>query len=235
MRKGNEGQTNDLLIGTVTAILVLLVSLVVGKALDLLDLKTVAIGTFICIVIVLGIVGLFHVIEHASHKDEIDIVVKRLNELIPPTGFSWLLSDAGLIDMESKVKCKEVWIISPDLSHDTVRADIQRAVKKNIKRGVTYTYILPKTEAISALLPSLRNLFASNDSQLKVTQIPEEGFRYLTIRHIAIYNPNMENDNAPQVFIELPIKGCGYWAEIAQDAGIALTGRIKKLIKEESI
>lgn len=227
-------ETNDLLIGTVTAVLVLLVSLVVGKALDLLNLKTVAIGISICIVIILGIVGLFYVIEHTNHRDEIDSIVKRLKEIIPATAFPWLRSDGELMDIESRIKCKEIWIVSPDLSHDTVRADIQRAVKKNIKRGVAYTYILPKTEAMNTLLPALRKLFASNINQLKIKQIPEETFRYLTIRHIAIYNPCMDDDNAPQVFIELPIKGYGYWAETSQDVGIALTGRIRKLLEEES-
>jgi hypothetical protein len=228
-------ETNDLLIGTATAILVLLVSLVVGKALDLLDLKTVLIGTAICVVIVLGIVGLFYIVEHMSHKEEIDSLVKRLKEIIPATVFPWLRSDAEMMEIESRVKCKEVWVVSPDLSHDTVRADIQRAVKKNIKRGITYTYILPKTEAINALLPALRNLFASSINQLKVKQIPENVFRSLTIRHMVIYNPCMDDDNAPQVFIELPVKGYGYWIEVYQDAGIALTGRIRTLIEEESV
>jgi len=59
-------------------------------------------------------------------------------------------------------------------------------------------------------------------------------FRSLTIRHVAIYNPCMEDDSVPQVFIELPIKGYGYWVEVGQDIGLALTGRIRRLIEDES-
>src|SRR5215208_5413474 len=108
-------ETNDLLIGKATAILVLLVSLVVGKVLDLLDLKTVLTGTAICTFIVLGIVGSFYLVEHTSHKEEIESLVKRLQGIIPATVFPWLRSDAEMMDIESRVKCKEIWVVSPDL------------------------------------------------------------------------------------------------------------------------
>lgn len=98
---------------------------------------------------------------------------------------------------------------------------------------MSYTYIIPNSEKINALLPALRNLFGPAINQLRIKQIPEEDFRRLTVGHIAIYNPNMEGRNAPLVFLELPIENRGYWVKVDQDAALGLTGRFRMIVENE--
>jgi hypothetical protein len=234
-------ELDDLLIGTATATLVLLISLMVGKLLDLLEMRVFIVGVAIFFFVVVGIVGLVHLmsrtehrkeVEHVTttHLEEIEVLLKGLRMLVPPTGFPWLVSDAELIAIEGKALGEEVWIVSPDLAHDTVRADIQKAVRKNLKRGLNYTYIVPNNERITALLPALETLFSSQVNRLRVVRVTDEVFRGLAIRHIAIYNPCVSGDEAPHAYLELPIQGSGFWVKLSEEHALTLTGRVRQLL-----
>src|ERR1051325_7983943 len=71
---------------------------------------------------------------------------------------SWLYSDDDLAQIEAESNGNTIWIISPDLANVTGKAVIIDAVEKNIKRGITYTYIVPESDTINGVLPGLISL-----------------------------------------------------------------------------
>jgi hypothetical protein len=163
------------------------------------------------------------------------IGVKRLQEQTPAKGFEWLHSDAELARIEGKVKGKDIWIISPDLHYDLIKRNFQTLTKRNFKKGITYTYIVPKSEQMQALIPALQKAYESYLDQVKIKQVPEETFRLLAVTHIDIYDPNLSNKEGPRVFLELPIQQRGYWIEVSRDAALGIIGRFKKIVDDESL
>lgn len=163
------------------------------------------------------------------------IGVKRLQERILPDEFKWLLNDADIAKIEGKVKGKDIWIISPDLHYDLIKRNFQALTKRNFKRGITYTYIVPKSEEMQALIPALLSAYESYLEQVKIKQVPEETFRLLAVTHIDIYDPDMSNKEGPRVFLELPVKQKGYWIEVSQGAALGIIGRFRKIVEDESL
>lgn len=225
------------LLGTTFAILVLLIGILVGKALDLLDPWVVAVGVGISIIIVLGISAIVWIFGRTTHQAELKSIIQELRDVTSSARYSWLYTTAEVNEFESKCRCSNIWVVSPDLSNDTgsSAADIIAVVKKNLRRGITYTYIVPDSEAIDAVLPNLRQTFMSHPEQLRLVRLPQDTFRLLTTAHITMYNPNMEDNRVPDVFIELPIEqrghGRGYWVKVANDAALGFVGRFRRIVE----
>jgi len=222
-------------------IVVLLVSIVISKAYDLLGLPRVAIGTGVVAVIVL-ILGSIAVGFAANiHRQEIDTVLQHLESIIPPTGFDWLLSDSDLAAAEAHARGDQIWIVSPDLRNVTGQGVISDAVKSNVKRGITYTYIVPKSDVVQGLLPGLRQVFKSNPKRLRLVQLPENEFRLLSVTHVAVFNATLVGGQAPEVFLELPIedkegtRDRGYWIQVAHEAALGFTGRFRRIAEAAEV
>ena len=224
---------NDILIKMVPPLVVLLIGTVIAKALGLLKFQHVVIGAVILFLIVVGIGVLMLLVERRSHQEDINDLIERLRAVIPPPGFDWVLSDADIASIEGKVKGSEIWIVSPDLHYDLIKRNFQDLTKKNFKRGITYTYIVPKSEPMHALIPILKQVYSPYLGQIRIRQIPEETFRVLAVTHIDIYNPNMSHNEGARVFLELPVKQRGYWVEVSQDAALGLIGRFRKIVEDE--
>lgn len=215
-------------------LLVLVTSIVVAKAIDLLDLRHVAVGAGLTLLI-LGIsVVVTQAMVGTAQVRELEALAKKISTLLP-VGFDWLFEDAQVIDIAKNVKGKDIWIVSPDLSHVTLTGKFRQSVEHNVKRGIRYTYIVPGTEAIAALVPALRQVFAQSPGKLRLQQIPKDVFQAITVTHIAIYNPNMEDGNPLRVFLELPITRRGYWVEVQIDAALGLAGRFRQYAERESL
>lgn len=161
-----------------------------------------------------------------------------LKDIAPSTAYNCLYSQAQMVKLESEVQCKEIWVISPDLSNDTGNPEENfiPAVQKNLKRKIIYTYIVPDTETVDAVLPYLKQIFTSHSEQLQVKKVSRDILQMLVTAHIVIYNPNMEGGHTPQIFIELPTDirkyGKRCWINVDNDIGLKLLGRFRKLIEE---
>lgn len=227
------------LIGTAIGILVILIGIIVGKALDLLEVKTLIIGAIISFIIIWGIVLIIWMVGNTRHQSELNKIIENLRDIVPTAKYDWMYNEADIAELESKIKCKDIWIASPDLSHDTgmPKIDFIGVVKKNIRRKIKYTYVVPDTEIIQAVLPNLYHIFSSHNDQFRIIKLPLETFRMLMITHIIIMNPNMENNDIPQVYLELPIEkrisDRSYWIKVSDDAALGFVGRFRKLIEGE--
>lgn len=229
-------ETSDLIIGTGVAILVLLIGTLIDKSLDLLGFQAVAIGAAIAIVIILGIIAIVWFLGRRGSEVELQKAIENLRSMAPSSRYEWLYTPAEMDEIEEKTKYKNIWIVSYDLSNDTGNPDtpIISILKKNLKRGINYTYIIPDIEHTNAVLPHLYQIFSSYSNQLRIIPLPQSTFDFFTTTHIAIYNPNMEGGQLPQVFIELPIQergySKGYWVRVADDISLKVVGRFRNTI-----
>lgn len=229
-------ETRDLIIGTGVAILVLLIGTLVDKSLDLLGFQAVAIGVTISIIIILGIIGIVWFLGRRGSELELQRAIENLRSITPSSRYEWLYTPAEMDEIEEKAKYKDIWIVSYDLSNDTGNPNtpIISIIKKNLKRGISYTYIIPDIEHTNAVLPHLYRIFSSYPNQIRIIPLSHSTFDFFTTTHIAIYNPNMERGQLPQVFIELPIQergySKGYWIRVADDISLKVVGRFRSAI-----
>jgi len=222
-------------------VLVLLIGVLVTKGYELLTFRGVAISVALTACVLLLLVGLVLAFQGKQHRDEFQFLLNRLQRLIPPSDFTWLYDDAEFARAESACAGDSIWIVSPDLANVTGSVAIIDAVKKNIARGIVYTYIVPKTDTIEGVLPGLRQLFTSSSEQLKVIPLPRHQFRFLSVTHIAVFNPGMtDGASSPDVYLELPIedegsnKVRGYWIKVGRGAAKDLAGRFRKIVEANS-
>src|SRR5437870_11007118 len=218
-------------------VLVLLVGVLVTKGYELLTFRGVAVAVALTACVLLILVGLVLAFQGKQHKDEFQLLLNRLQQLIPPSDFTWLYNDAEFAQAESSCAGDSIWIVSPDLANVTGNDVIIEAVKKNIGRGIVYTYIVPKSDTISGVLPGLRHLFRSNPEQLNLIPLPPHQFRFLSVTHIAAFNAGMkEGASSPEVYLELPIEDerssriRGYWIKVGRGAAKDLAGRFRKIV-----
>ncbi len=213
--------------------IVFLLAIVFSKILAKLELKEVFLSVGFLFAVVVAIFLISKYVDKDHYEEEFETILNRLRELIPEPKFSWLLTAAQIEGMERKTNAKDVWIVSPDLSYDTFKGKLAKAVKNNLARGVTYTFIVPDSDGIKARLPDLQRLFATHPNQLTIKPIPKNTFDLFAVRHIGIEDP-LGTNGAPQVFLEIPIEQEGYWIKVAEGPAIALTGRFKALLEPEN-
>ena len=231
---------NDLILPTFVAIFVILIGTLVDQLFGLIGLRAVIIGVTITIIIILGIVSIVWLLGRNSYEADLRKAIEELRDIIPSSRYDWLHTSAEMNKIEEKVRCKDIWVISYDLSNDTTGdlvTSLVTVVKNNLKRNITYTFIVPDTEHTTAVLPRLYQIFSSHPRQLRVIKISQDTFDFFTATHITIYNPNLEYEKPPQVFIELPIVkrgyGKGHWVLVADDIALKVVGRFRVVVERD--
>jgi hypothetical protein len=167
-----------------------------------------------------------------------------LRDVVPSAESAWLYSAPDILELESKVKSKEIWIVSPHLLNDTGTmyesqpgsVSTVKTGQKNLRRGINYTFIVPDTEQIQKLLPQLRSNYEGYEGSLRVITLPVTAFDRLAFSEMAIYNPRMEGRyNPPRVFLELPVAvPHAYWVELADDVASVITARVQQIVDDKS-
>ncbi len=231
-------EASDLLIPVLLSLVVLLVSSLIARALEQLTTRQFLLGFAATVVILLVQTGLFFWLKDKAHQREFRSAIAQLRELIPPSDFPWLYSDAELAKAESEVeRSSSIWIVSPDLMNVTEKEVIIDAVKKNIKQRVKYTYIVPNTKDVRGVVAGLNQLFSSHQNQLDIVWVPEEEFFLRSITHYAIINPDRKDGHSPVAYLELPIvdvtgkKIRGHWIKVSKAATAGLIGRFLEVIE----
>jgi hypothetical protein len=225
----------DLLTAVAPAGLVLLVGTLVGKSYELLTIRQVVVGVVLTFCIFAIQNALLVNVQSTRQHDEFDAVLHRLRVLTPAPAISWLLSDAELAEAETHALGRHIWIVSPDLHNVTDKQVIRNAMMRNMEKGITYTYIVPHTADVGGVLPRLRSLFQQHQRQLRLVRLPADEFDTLAITHIAVFNPDMDNDSPSEVFFELPVEDAaghtfrGYWVRVAAHSRRGIIGRFRAI------
>lgn len=203
--------------------------------------KTDMVVGFLWTVIVLTVAWAMVLFTHRNYQEaEVGSILRQLKSVASQLHFLWLCDDDALAKREAEVT-GDVWIISPDLLNVTEKSQISEAVKRNIARGINYTYIMPNSEKISWALPHLEKLAKKHSNRLHKIILDQEEFRRLSVTHIAIFNAGPTSDTSSlEVFLELPIEEPdgkrirGHWVQVQRDAAKDLAGRFSEIIRRKS-
>jgi hypothetical protein len=155
------------------------------------------------------------------------------------TGIKWLYTAEDLARRQSGIKCKDIWVITPDLYKRTIDPKVKDLVQTNIERGVTYTFITEKSSKTDDATVALNNIFSSKPQQLNIKPIDEKDFYRLAVSDYIIINPGVITDHNQDkgydlfVFLELPVEEIGYWIEVKGEAAIHFVERFSCLVKPE--
>jgi hypothetical protein len=211
-------------LGIAIAIMILVLGVILGKAVDVLEVGWVVIGGVLTAAILFISVLISSAFLSRSHYQELDRALATARSIVPEK-YPWLFGNREMLEIEQAAEGRAIWLVSPDLSNDILGGAFAKVVQVNIARGLTYTYIVPDTEAVRALLEPLKALFSSHPDRLRIRMLPDEQFRTLAASHMAIYNPHMDDDSAARVFLELPIVHRGHWIEVCPGSAVSLVGR----------
>ena len=142
--------------------------------------------------------------------------------------------------MEAQI-LTEVWVVSPHLANDSGtqyeggldRTSTVGTVQENLRRKVGYTFVVPDTDQIRALLPQLHRNYDLPRKRPLVVLVPPGVFQTLAVSEIAIYDPDLKSRQTPLVFMELPVAiAHNYWALLDDGTAATFVTRVRNVIKD---
>src|ERR1041385_18049 len=168
----------DFLFGLSTTVIFILATSFVASLESKYTKTEMAVG-LVWTVVVLTVAWALILFTHRNYQEgEVGSILRQLKSVASQLHFLWLCDDDALAKREAEVT-GDVWIISPDLLNVTEKTQISEAVKRNIARGINYTYIMPKSEKISWALPHLEKLANKHRNRLKTILLDQQEFRRL--------------------------------------------------------
>jgi hypothetical protein len=150
------------------------------------------------------------------------------------TGIEWLYTRSDLLRKQSEINCNEIWVITPNLDHRSRDPIIRDAVKKNLDRGIVYTFITTSSQDVPvAEVETELKALTEHPERVITREMPSEEFKKLAVTDYIIINP-VHHDESHQlhVYLELPVVAHGYWIEVDDDAAAGLASRFRKLATE---
>ena len=141
-------EPRDSLLALLLTSIFILVTTVFTEAQNVFSFRQLLFGLVLTITILTICIGLALAFSRSHRHTELEEIMSQLKEIVPRTDFPWLYKDHDLARAESKARGDNIWIISPDLVNVTEKQVITNAVRKNIKRGITYTYVVPDADQI---------------------------------------------------------------------------------------
>lgn len=183
---------------------------------------------------VLLVVGLVFVISfavfrclHSTISDRLDALENTVRSVKAAFGKDWLISREELLRLEEKTKAAEIWIISRGLQEETDEETYLRVVRKNIKRGITYTYIVPDNEVTRAKAEQIKSAH-ENSGQIGFRFMTEEFFDLAAAQDIAILGPVGRDAANMRAYMNLPTGGEGseYFIVLGKEFAERLVGRL---------
>ena len=183
---------------------------------------------------VLLVVGLVFAISfaafrclHSALADRLDALKDTMLSVKAAFGKEWLISREELLRIEQRTKAKEVWIISHGLQEETDKQTYLGVVRKNIKRGIKYTYVVPDNDVTRARAEQIRAAHR-NSSKIVFRFIKEEFFDLVAAQDIAILGPVGEGSESMKAYMNLPVSrgGSEYFIVLSSDFAQRLVGRL---------
>ncbi|HEY0545663.1 MAG TPA: TIR domain-containing protein [Pyrinomonadaceae bacterium] len=147
------------------------------------------------------------------------------------TGFDWLYTAEDLDRKQASIDIKEIWVISPDLYKRALDQRIRSVIRKNIERGVIYTFITQTSDRTDAAHKELEQHFPDKLKSLLIKPIEETVFRRLAVTDYIVFNPEDTEDYPLHVFLELPIESRGFWIQVESEAASYFVERFSYLAK----
>jgi hypothetical protein len=156
-----------------------------------------------------------------------------VQEVDTETGFEWLYTAGDLARHQARIKCKQIWVITPDLYRRTMHPQAREIMKRNIECEISYTFLTVASSKTNEAKGELKQIFDMNPHAFKVKEYQETTFRRLAVTDYIVLNPNEGADYPLHVFLELPIEARGYWIEVDGEAAVGFVDRFKQLGNEK--
>jgi hypothetical protein len=173
------------------------------------------------------------VAETAKLKPPRNISKLPLPEFQYSVSSNWQFSEQNIAAFEQSVKDEsEIWVVSANLDHDAFKGALADAVACNLKRGISYTYVVPQKDDIYPRVDAIKNLHSSSNLPPKFRFVERDEFDNITETNITIYNPVATKESDSEVFIELPIDrepSKRLWARVDKYFSDKIIGRIRNL------
>ena len=183
--------------------------------------------------------------ENIQKLSEVKISYENLNEniqklsevkisyenLVTHEKIEWLLNDAQLLIVEQRKKsCKEIWIVSPDPTDDTGDSPWTKVIQKNIKDGINYYYISPKSPSLDGAIKGLKTVFRNNLDKCMVVKLTLKEYEQLPHEHLVIYDPHNDHGESDS-FAEIDTEEKGWWVKMPVKRKNKIVGKLLPLIK----
>jgi len=144
------------------------------------------------------------------------------------TGFPWLYNADDVARRQEDTTTSAVWVVTGDVYRNVLNDGLKKALQRNLDRALTYTFVVPASEAGSAARDGLKRISAAKPGKILFNEIPEDDFREAAVTDYIILNPDTDSMT---VFLELPISAGGFWIKVKEDSANSLVGRFKKLVQ----
>ena len=180
-------------------------------------------------------------VDFDDFKISMQTDIKMLSQSVEKISIDWLKTQNDINNTEKRVtKDMEIWIITPDLKNDTNLKEpeikeIIEIVRKNMSRGIRYTYIVPdKDPYVRGKIDELIHIFKKhkNSEKLVIKKIDKDNFSLFGNMCFTIYNPRSVNGQPSRVYLELPREEKKWWMELSQTQATIFEGKIAELIED---
>ena len=103
--------------------------------------------------------------------------------------------------------CSEIWLLTPDLSEDKEGGVYAQVVTNNLKKGIKYTYLVPKDDV--SIETKITDIKANNSDNPNLSFIYlDKNFFLSTHLDLAIYNPTAKLKGMKRrAFLGITIEG----------------------------
>jgi hypothetical protein len=148
---------------------------------------------------------------------------------------NWIYSRGQLmlIEQEKTASCKEIWIVTPDLSTDTGDSPWVATVRDNAEQGIVYRYICEKTEGAEAAASQLANTFRLNQDKCFIAMVDKEVYERFPNHHIVVYDPGNSTGKS-ESYGELETVQRGYWFKLTTSRHQKVIDRARRILNENS-
>ncbi len=146
----------------------------------------------------------------------------------------WMVDNARLESIELDNSVEEVWIVSKDIAGDVNGGYFIEAVKKNLRRGVSYVYFLPDDSRSRGQVMALRSLH-NEDAKIVVKYLREDFFFLVKDFDFVIYNPRKDSvEGHRSGYMGLPVEArYGRWQVQVTDSLIeTLVGHLNDYVSD---
>ncbi len=233
MRSGNSFTTWVPVLG---AISLLLLGVLIGELGFTLMIQSSIL--LICIVILGGISGAaatFSLFKRYVVQD-----IEQLRQAVVSLSTSRSITDEFMALHEAKCKCKEIWIVSPDLHKDVdlpgERFCFKEIVYNNItERHVKYVYIISDNPTNRQRAKAILAQYSEKDTiRIEFYLVPADIWVRLPYvdGDFIIYNPIMEDGIAIEGYYELPVEGRDQWVKIEDNSIHSWVGRVSEVLSQ---
>src|SRR5258706_612198 len=81
-----------------------------------------------------------------------------LQDLETHTGFPWLYNADDVARRQEDTTTKSVWVVTGDAYRNVLNDGLKKALQRNLERALTYTFVVPASEAGSAARDALKRI-----------------------------------------------------------------------------